>query len=300
MKPIKFRETNSILEASAPIKPLPVFRGDGYIISCWKLDWIDRMRALFGGKVWLSVKSNITTHPVHLRTDTPFINRKETVYDKIKHWWLKPMFVWLFIMLSAQPLFSQEITYNEFKKLLGIIGEMSIVEGLVQQDSNGVWYSSMKTEAELQALYQMYADKYIEVYSGQSKDIYYGSGWSAMSGIGLGMLESHAFGYQYPSLNQDGWLQNWLTMDTSGDQLIKVWHPNKLGREINDVFDRLAYERLETYYGKWYWAYLHHFVVKNTTSTMYRGWAKYGKPFYYFYIEFDLDWFLYRVFGVGQ
>ncbi len=211
------------------------------------------------------------------------------------------MFVWLFIMLSIQPLlYSQTMSLREWKESVGIISEMLIKEGMLDKDSNGVWYSNIKTPEQLEALYKMYASQYVEIYSRETKDIVLGSAYSLASGFGLGMLESHAFGYRYPTLNSDGWLQNYLTMNTSGDQLIKVWHPNKIGRELNDVFDRLAYQDLEKYYGKWYWAYIHHFVVKNTMATIYRGWAKYGKPFYYFAVEFDLSWFVGKAFGVGE
>lgn len=195
---------------------------------------------------------------------------------------------------------AQTMSLREWKESIGIISEMLIKEGMLEKDSCGVWYSNIKTPAELEALYQKYNEQYNRVFEHETPDILYGTAWSVTSGLGLGLLESHSFGYKYPDLSEGNWYKEWATMNTSGDQLFKLQHPNKVGRELNDVFDRLAYQRLEKFYGKWYWAYIHHFVAKNTMATIYRGWAKYGKPFYYFSVEFDLSWMLYRVFGIGE
>lgn len=213
---------------------------------------------------------------------------------------MKKIFLILVVLTSWLNMYSQTMTLREWKESIGIISEMLIKEGMMDKDSNGIWYSHIKTPLELQALYEQYTNKYNEQHEYETKDILYGSGYSLVSGFGLGILESSEFGYTYPTLKQNGWLQNWLTMDTAGDQFFKFHQPNKIGKELNDVFDRLAYQDLEKYYGKWYWAYIHHFVVKNTMATIYHGWAKYGKPFYYLAVEFDLSWILYRAFGVGE
>lgn len=206
----------------------------------------------------------------------------------------------VFVLFVINISIAQEMTYGEWKEHIGIISEVLIKEQMLERDSAGVWYSPVKTEEELMATYNMYVETYRELKSYETEDVILGSSYSLMSGLGLGLLESHSFGYRYPDLSDGNWFKDWATMNTAGDQLFKLHHPNKVGREINDVFDRLAYQELETFYGKWYWAYIHHFVVKNTMATIYRGWAKYGKPFYYFSIEFDIDWFIHRVFGVGE
>jgi len=213
---------------------------------------------------------------------------------------MKKIFLILVVLVPWLNMYSQTMTLREWKESIGIISEMLIKEGMLDKDTAGIWYSNIKTPLELEALYEQYKYEYNERHMYETKDILLGSSYSLVSGFGLGILESHAFGYTYPTLKQDEWLQDWLTMNTSGDQFFKFHHPNKVGRELNDVFDRLAYQDLEKYYGKWYWAYIHHFVVKNTMATVYRGWAKYGKPFYYFAVEFDLSWIAYRVFGVGE
>lgn len=59
MKPIKFKEVNvTFAENQDEYLPLPAFRSDepeGQIVSCWKLTFIERVRILFIGKLWVSL-----------------------------------------------------------------------------------------------------------------------------------------------------------------------------------------------------------------------------------------------------
>lgn len=70
MKPIKFKEQNKILIGfpQFDIGDLPVFEdhNKGLIMSCWKMSFKERLRALLFGKVWLQVKSKHTHPPVSL------------------------------------------------------------------------------------------------------------------------------------------------------------------------------------------------------------------------------------------
>lgn len=72
MKPTKFPQANGTLSGYGEVGDLPVFRGDMQIISCWRLSWRDRFRALLFGTVWLHVLSGSTHHPVGLQTEDPF------------------------------------------------------------------------------------------------------------------------------------------------------------------------------------------------------------------------------------
>jgi hypothetical protein len=56
MKPIEFKGFNKILAKDQPqYQPLPVlWEADGRVISCWKLSLKERLKVLFGGKLWLS------------------------------------------------------------------------------------------------------------------------------------------------------------------------------------------------------------------------------------------------------
>lgn len=78
MKPIKFKEANKNLSKPNSMSDeecgsLWVFSDGQQCISCWKLNFKQRLSALFRGKVWLSVLSGKTQPPVWLQCyKTPF------------------------------------------------------------------------------------------------------------------------------------------------------------------------------------------------------------------------------------
>ena len=54
MKPVKFPEYNAILaKDQPPYLPLPAFVNKEETISLWKMTWLERIRVLFSGKVWV-------------------------------------------------------------------------------------------------------------------------------------------------------------------------------------------------------------------------------------------------------
>ena len=61
MKPIKFKEQNIVYAENQPkYLPLPAFKNEspqGEVISCWQLSFIERMRILFTGKIWVCLLS---------------------------------------------------------------------------------------------------------------------------------------------------------------------------------------------------------------------------------------------------
>lgn len=204
----------------------------------------------------------------------------------------------LMTLVFSALIFPQRINKEDFKNLFGFVNEVTIKENLLQKDSAGYFYTPLLTQDQTDALFDKYYPEYIDLFAFERKDALLGALYSSISGIGLGLLESHAFGYQYPGLDKDGWLHEYLTMKTGGDQLIKLWHPNKVGRGMNDIFDRQAYKKWEKFFGKkWYLTYIVHFMVKNSVASIYRGWAKYDKPFFYYDLEIDYDWLIYRLFG---
>ena len=71
MKPIKFAEANRELKKPADMtdeecKSLYVYTDGIDCISCWKMNFRQRLTALIFGKVWLSVHSGGTQPPVWL------------------------------------------------------------------------------------------------------------------------------------------------------------------------------------------------------------------------------------------
>lgn len=76
MEPVKFRQQN-ILFRPPPgmedkVEQLPAFRGEGQVISCWKLTFWERLKLLFTGRLWFSVIGDAPP-PVWMGVDTPFI-----------------------------------------------------------------------------------------------------------------------------------------------------------------------------------------------------------------------------------
>ena len=88
MRPIDFEEKNLILHKPSNMtdeecNSLPVCktaippinsdltRGATCYISKWKGGWLDRVRYLFTGTVWVSILQN-SHPPISLRTDSPF------------------------------------------------------------------------------------------------------------------------------------------------------------------------------------------------------------------------------------
>ncbi len=59
MKPIKFKEQNIVFaETQDQYGNLPAYKDDdGVIVSCWNLTFIERLRVLFSGKLWLGLWS---------------------------------------------------------------------------------------------------------------------------------------------------------------------------------------------------------------------------------------------------
>lgn len=91
MKAVEFKHQNIVFAKDQPeYIPLPALKIDsteGYVISCWKMTFIERIKVLFTGKVWLSLMSfNKPLTPSSLS-----VNRKE-IYshpDDLVTWYKK-------------------------------------------------------------------------------------------------------------------------------------------------------------------------------------------------------------------
>lgn len=71
MKPIEFKEQTSILErplimTDKECGPLPVCRNGEINISCWKMGFRERVRALLFGRVWVWVYCVWNQPPISL------------------------------------------------------------------------------------------------------------------------------------------------------------------------------------------------------------------------------------------
>ncbi len=82
MKPIEFPEQTKVLQKPESMtdeecQPMAVWTDGQQCISCWKAGFMDRLRFLFTGKMWLSVFSGATQPPVWVSPRYPFIKRND-------------------------------------------------------------------------------------------------------------------------------------------------------------------------------------------------------------------------------
>lgn len=80
MTPTEFKEQNCVYAKDQPeYLPLPAFKADtpqGEVVSCWKLSFVERVRLLFTGKLWVSLMT--FNKPL---TPSYFTTKKSDVLD---------------------------------------------------------------------------------------------------------------------------------------------------------------------------------------------------------------------------
>lgn len=85
MKPVMFDECTTVFaKHQAPYCPLPghinQLDGRGKATFCWGLDWKDRLRVLFTGRVWQQVLTfNQSLQPQLLSTTKPHMSQVAAV-----------------------------------------------------------------------------------------------------------------------------------------------------------------------------------------------------------------------------
>lgn len=77
MKPIKFNGYNTTYAKDQPqYQPLPVLKfdtPDGEVVACWKMSFLERLKVLFTGKIWVQ----LLTFNKPLTPSYVTVNRKE-------------------------------------------------------------------------------------------------------------------------------------------------------------------------------------------------------------------------------
>jgi hypothetical protein len=78
MKPIDFPQSTKVLQKPSEMtdkecSPLPVWSDGKQCVSCWKTSFIERLKILFTGKVWLGVMSGMTQPPVFVSGESVFV-----------------------------------------------------------------------------------------------------------------------------------------------------------------------------------------------------------------------------------
>jgi hypothetical protein len=77
MRPIEFSEQTKILNKPKDMtdeecSSLPVYTDGKHCISVWRATFMERLRFMFSGKIWLWVVSGQTQPPVSLDLQNPF------------------------------------------------------------------------------------------------------------------------------------------------------------------------------------------------------------------------------------
>lgn len=86
MKPIKFEQANKNLlkpesMTDEECSSLWVYNDGRECISCWRLTWKERIKALLFGRVWLSVLSGRTQPPVWLACCKTVFLKEDTEHE---------------------------------------------------------------------------------------------------------------------------------------------------------------------------------------------------------------------------
>jgi hypothetical protein len=87
MKPIDFPQSTKILQKPSEMTdkeclPLPVWNDGKQCISCWKPSFIERVKILCTGRVWLGVLSGATQPPVFISGENVF--EKASVKNRLR------------------------------------------------------------------------------------------------------------------------------------------------------------------------------------------------------------------------
>lgn len=89
MKPVNFREVNKTLGKPASMSDdecgsLPVYTNGEHCISCWKADsFLERVRLLITGRIFLTVVSGDTQPPVSIVAVNPTMFYRWWMADKV-------------------------------------------------------------------------------------------------------------------------------------------------------------------------------------------------------------------------
>lgn len=77
MRPIPFKDQtvelqpnpNELVIDGQSVGTLPIFTDGQQCISCWKMTFKERLKALWNGKIWLGIHSGHSQPPVWLSAD---------------------------------------------------------------------------------------------------------------------------------------------------------------------------------------------------------------------------------------
>lgn len=87
MRPIKFKYYNKMLlkpERMEDCGSLPVHTDGKSCVSCWRLGFFERIRALVFGRIWLTVYGGVTQPPVSMNCRKKLFRKKRRKHGNEK------------------------------------------------------------------------------------------------------------------------------------------------------------------------------------------------------------------------
>lgn len=90
MKPIDFPQSTKVLQKPSTMSdkecsPLHVWSDGKQCVSCWKPSFIERLKVLFTGKIWLGVMSGNTQPPVFVVGNNIFVKNRLSRFEVLKY-----------------------------------------------------------------------------------------------------------------------------------------------------------------------------------------------------------------------
>lgn len=84
MKPINFKYSNKILTPSSKeystdvnsVSNLHIFTNGEQCVSCWKMSFIERIKAMIFGKVWIAILSGETQPPIFCTVEKEYLREQ--------------------------------------------------------------------------------------------------------------------------------------------------------------------------------------------------------------------------------
>jgi hypothetical protein len=71
---------------SEGVRPMPVYTDETQCVSCWQMNWRERLAALWHGRIWLQVLSGGTQPPVSLSVaETIFVEPQNADEDGLAY-----------------------------------------------------------------------------------------------------------------------------------------------------------------------------------------------------------------------
>jgi len=83
VKPIQFKEQTKVLQKPESMTDeecgtLPIWNDGKRCISCWKMSFKERLKALLYGKIWIHVLSGETQPPIAIECDKTVFIKEES------------------------------------------------------------------------------------------------------------------------------------------------------------------------------------------------------------------------------